>query len=101
MPYFTYIATCKNNSTLYIGVTNNIERRMQEHAQREGNSFSARYNIHKLIWLETFENVEDAIVVEKRIKGWKREKKLALIKQLNPEFHDLLLHQVDSSLRSE
>ncbi|OIP77783.1 MAG: endonuclease [Candidatus Portnoybacteria bacterium CG_4_8_14_3_um_filter_44_10] len=88
--YFAYIATNKRNTTLYTGVTNNLYRRMHEHKNSLVEGFSKKYKICKLIFYESFNNVQDAILAEKRIKGWTRQKKINLIKSKNPEFKDLL-----------
>ncbi len=74
---------------LYTGVTNNIERRLYEHKNKLIPDYTAKYNIHKLVYLETFHNIEDAIAAEKKIKGWTRKKKIELIKNSNPKFKDL------------
>jgi putative endonuclease len=86
--YFVYIATNKS-FTLYTGVTNDISRRVQEHQEKQVNSFTKKYNINKLIYCETFDNPYEAIQREKQIKGWTRKKKIDLIKSINPEFKDL------------
>ncbi len=97
--YYTYIATNNGNTVLYTGVTNDLTRRMDEHIRKVVPGFTSRYNVQKLIWLEEFGAPDEAIAAEKRIKGWKREKKLALIRESNPRFFDLA--DPDSSLRSE
>jgi len=86
--YFIYIATNKSY-TLYIGVTNDIARRMEEHKMKSVPGFTSRYNIDRLIYCEVFDNPENAIAREKELKGWTRQKKIALIKTQNPEFKDL------------
>lgn len=88
--YSVYIATNKRNTVLYTGVINNLERRIYEHKHKLIKGFTSKYNIDKLIYFETFNNPEEAIAAEKKIKGWTREKKIALIKKMNPEFDDLL-----------
>ena len=88
--YYVYILTNKSN-TLYTGITNNLERRLLEHEFRlHKGSFAAKYNINKLIYYQEFSDPEEAIAAEKRIKGWIRMKKMALIKTINPEFKNLL-----------
>ncbi|MCF7845316.1 MAG: GIY-YIG nuclease family protein [Candidatus Pacebacteria bacterium] len=88
--YYVYITTNKNNTTLYTGVSNTLERRMFEHIEKENpNSFTAKYNINKLVYYETFSRIKDAISAEKTIKGWKRDKKIKLIENMNPEWNDL------------
>ena len=88
MTYFVYILTNKSN-TLYVGVTNNLERRVAEHSFKNTSSFTSKYNIDKLIYYEEFSNINDAISAEKKIKGWNRKKKMELIKTINPNFKDL------------
>ena len=85
--YYVYILT-NRRGTLYTGVTSDLERRLAEH--RAGKSgFTARYRIGKLLYFETTGDVWAAIAREKRIKGWLREKKFALIRTLNPQLRDL------------
>ncbi|MFH1561637.1 MAG: GIY-YIG nuclease family protein [Patescibacteria group bacterium] len=89
--WFVYIVTNYQNSVLYTGISNNIKRRIWEH--KTGlvkNSFTKKYRLYKLVWFEEFNNPEEAIRIEKKIKGWKREKKVKLIKLNNPNFKDLL-----------
>jgi putative endonuclease len=86
--YFVYILTNKSG-TLYIGVTNNLERRIYEHKHKLFKGFTKKYNIDKLIHQEHFYNINDAIIREKQSKGWRREKKIKLINQFNPEWKDL------------
>lgn len=87
--YFVYIITNYTNTVLYIGVTNDIERRMHEHKHKLIDGFSKKYNLKKLIYVEPYENIQDAIDREKQLKTWNREWKLDLISQNNPEFVDL------------
>ena len=89
MPYYVYILTNKSN-TLYTGVTNNLERRIEEHRLKLVPGFTSLYNLNKLIYFSEFHNVEEAIDAEKKIKGWTRKKKITLIKTINPEFKNLL-----------
>lgn len=88
--YYTYIATNFKNTVLYTGITNNLERRMYEHKNKLVIGFSSRYNVNKLIYYEVFNSPEEAILAEKKIKGWTRVKKINLIKENNPRFEDLL-----------
>ena len=88
--YHVYIMTNKNNSVLYTGVTNDIARRLLEH--RSGNNTSAftrRYNINKLVFIESCNDVEAALNYEKKIKSWSRKKKIDLIEKDNPNWDDL------------
>ncbi len=88
--YYVYIATNKNNTVLYTGVTNNLERRIFEHKSKEDkSSFASKYNINKLVYFQEFLNIEDAIFAEKKIKGWKRAKKIDLINSINPNWKNL------------
>lgn len=90
--YSTYILTNITNSVFYTGITNNLKRRIWEHKNNANpDSFTTKYNVHKLVWFEYFPTPEEAIMVEKRIKGWVRMKKIKLIKSLNPLFKDLSL----------
>lgn len=91
MPCAVYIATNYQNTVLYTGVTNNILRRAYEH--KRGlfpSSFTKRYKLYKIIWYQEFPSPREAIAAEKKIKGWTREKKVALIKSINSKFQDLL-----------
>ena len=87
--YYVYILTNKTNKVLYIGVTNNLERRIYEHKNKLIKGFSQKYNLTKLIYYEMTENIISAIKREKQLKNWHREWKINLIKQLNPEWKDL------------
>ncbi|MBL7156093.1 MAG: GIY-YIG nuclease family protein [Candidatus Pacebacteria bacterium] len=88
--YYTYIVTNKRNTVIYTGITNNIEKRMFEHKNKLIKGFTSKYNINKLVWCESFNNPEEAISAEKRIKGWTRQKKINLIKSINPNFKNLI-----------
>ncbi|WP_018249116.1 GIY-YIG nuclease family protein [Orenia marismortui] len=86
---YAYMMTNKNNTVLYIGVTNNIKRRVYEHKEKLVDGFTKKYNCSKLVWAEEFKTMEEAIQAEKRMKKWKREYKENLIKELNPDWNDL------------
>ena len=75
--------------TLYTGITNNLERRVDEHKRKVGSKFTAKYNIDRLIYYEVSANVREAIAREKQIKGWRQSKKIALIESTNPTWKDL------------
>jgi len=80
----------KNHTVYYIGMTNMLDRRSLEHKWKMNkNSFTAKYNINKLLYFEEYDNPADAITREKQIKGWRREKKINLIKKINFEMKDL------------
>ena len=84
-----YIMTNYANTTFYIGVTNNLLRRIWEHKTKAIEGFTSRYNIKKLVYFELTDNIEDALNREKQLKNWKRQWKIDLIKKDNPEFKDL------------
>jgi len=86
--YFVYIMT-NRSKTVYIGVTNNLVRRVYEHKIGVGSGFTAKYKLDRLVYFERFENIDNAIGREKRIKGWLRIKKIALIVSVNPSWKDL------------
>ena len=87
---FIYILTNTHNTTLYVGVTNNLQRRINEHKTKlNPKSFSAKYNLHKLVYFEAFDNIVEAIVREKQLKAGSRKKKVDLIISINPEWKDL------------
>lgn len=87
--FYVYILTNKWNKVLYIGVTNNLKRRLEEHKNKKNKGFAAKYNIEKLVYFEHFRYINDAIKREKRLKKWKREWKNELINKVNPEWRDL------------
>jgi putative endonuclease len=89
-PGFIYIITNKNNTVLYIGVTSNLPKRIEDHkGKRYEKSFSARYDLNKLVYYEAFQMIGDAIAREKQIKGGSRKKKELLITTINPQWDDL------------
>ena len=87
--YNVYIITNHNNTVLYIGVTNNLERRVYEHKNELIEGFTQKYHLHKLVYNEQYNDVNDAIRREKQLKRWRREKKDNLIKSVNPNWIDL------------
>jgi putative endonuclease len=88
MPY-VYILSNKKHGTIYIGVTNNLVRRIHEHKEKIIKSFSQKYDLTKLVYYEVFDSIVDAIAREKNLKNWKREWKVELIEKMNPEWEDL------------
>ena len=86
--YHVYIMTNKSG-TLYTGITNNIKKRVFEHKNKLIAGFTEKYNISRLVYFETFSNVQSAIAREKVIKGWLRKKKIELIRKDNPDWKDL------------
>ncbi|MCX6118893.1 MAG: GIY-YIG nuclease family protein [Proteobacteria bacterium] len=93
---YIYILTNRNNSVLYIGVTSSLEKRLFEHRNHLIPGFTSKYHLHKLVYYEQFDHIENAIAREKQLKGKTRAKKEALINSLNPSWSEL-----DSSLCSE
>jgi putative endonuclease len=87
--YFVYILASERNGTLYIGVTNNLERRLYEHKNDLIEGFSSKYNIKRLVYFEQTTDVIAAITREKQIKKWERSWKLRLIEESNPLWKDL------------
>lgn len=86
--YYVYIAT-NRSKTLYIGMTNSLERRMYEHKHKLVPGFTVKYNIDRLVYSEQTPSVHDAIAREKELKGWTRARKIALINGMNPGWKDL------------
>jgi putative endonuclease len=87
--YYVYILTNTNNRVLYTGVTNDLERRCFEHKSKKIKGFTQKYNIDKLVYYTNFDSIDDAIAREKQIKGYSREKKIALINKFNEEWRNL------------
>ena|SRR5699024_2080954 len=89
--HFLYIITNKNNTVLYIGITNNLKRRMSQHRRKvHPKTFSARYNLCKLIYFESFSSKKEALKRERQMKKWNRAWKIELIEKENPEWKDLI-----------
>jgi putative endonuclease len=86
--FYTYILG-SISGTLYIGITNNLARRVWQHKQHEIAGFTARYGVDRLLYFESFDDVRTAINREKQLKGWTRQKKIALIEARNPQWVDL------------
>lgn len=86
---YVYIITNQSNTVLYIGITNNLARRVYEHKNHLVEGFTSKYKCHKLVWYLETDNVESAILQEKRMKKWKREYKANVSNALNPEGKDL------------
>ncbi len=87
--YYVYILASKKNGTLYIGVTNNLIKRVYEHKNNLINGFTKKYRISHLVYYEIFNDIYEAITREKRLKKWKRQWKIELISKFNPEWRDL------------
>ncbi len=88
--YYVYILR-NNSGNFYIGITNNLIRRVWEHQQKLVKGFTEKYNIHKLIYYEIYHDPQTAIEREKQLKNWNRKKKIMLITQMNPKFEELKL----------
>ncbi len=86
--YFTYIMASKSR-TIYVGVAGDLLRRVFQHKQKIHAGFSARYNCSRLVWFQRFSEVNEAIQREKELKGWSRDKKIALVESTNPTWEDL------------
>jgi putative endonuclease len=100
--YFVYILASRSR-TLYVGVTRDIRRRMGEHRDGSAQGFTHRYKVSRLVYVETTSDVRAAIAREKQIKGWTRDRKLALVALANPNWQDLAegwFQNADPSLRS-
>ena len=89
--YTVYIMTNYSETSLYIGVTSNLPKRVWEHKNKVVEGFTEKYNVDKLVYFETTDSIESAIKREKQLKNWHREWKINLIKENNPDFRDLSL----------
>jgi putative endonuclease len=87
--YYVYIMTSRRNGTVYIGVTNDIQRRTWEHRNGHADGFTKKYNIRILVWYELHEDINAAIAREKQLKGWNRAWKILLIEKNNSGWNDL------------
>ena len=97
--YYVYLVTNHNNKVMYVGMTNNLARRIYEHKNKLVDGFTKKYNISKLVYFEHTNDVLSAIAREKEIKKWRRDKKNKLVGATNPEWKDLSV-DIDLSLRS-
>ena len=86
--YYVYILASKRNGTLYIGVTNDLERRLYEHRNNLIEGFTNKYNVHHLVYYEDVNDIHAALQREKQLKRWNRKWKLALIEKVNPEWRN-------------
>lgn len=87
--YYIYILASQKNGTLYIGVTNDLERRVLEHKQKINDGFTSKYEVTRLVYFESFQYINDAILREKHLKKWNRQWKINLIEEENKEWNDL------------
>ena len=90
MPYYVYIIS-SDTGTLYVGMTNNLKRRIYEHKHGSLPGFSKKYGIRNLLYFETFSNKDSSMARERQLKHWRREKKISLIDTVNPHWNDLTL----------
>ena len=88
---FVYILTNRTDGVLYIGVTDDLANRIEQHRSGAVSSFTKKYQCHRLVWFEQFENIHDAREVERRMKAWKRAWKIRRIEEMNPDWDDLAL----------
>jgi putative endonuclease len=96
--YYVYILSSRSRQ-LYVGVTNDLLRRVEEHRTGEQDGFTAKYKIHRLVYFEKFQYIGNAIAREKQIKGWLRAKKVALIEEGNPAWEDLYLQMTPQAIK--
>ena len=96
--FYVYMLTNWNNSLLYIGVTNDLGRRLYEHRHKLVKGFTEKYGLSKLVYFEQTDNIESAILREKQLKKWRRDKKNFLIQTTNPEWADLLQEDPSASV---
>ena len=89
MPYYVYIMTNSRTTTLYIGMTNDLERRVFEHKKKLFEGFTKRYNLDRLVYFEETDEVHSALAREKQLKGWLRRRKAALVETMNANWQDL------------
>ncbi|WDR02058.1 GIY-YIG nuclease family protein [Devosia algicola] len=87
--YFVYMMASHHTGTVYVGVTNDLVRRTHEHREALSAGFAKRHGLKKLVWFEVHEDIEQAILREKRIKKWRRDWKVELIEENNPDWRDL------------
>jgi len=92
--YYVYILASKKNGVLYIGMTNDLRKRVFEHKKNLVDGFTKRYNVNKLVYFELTNQPQDAINREKRLKKWKRQWKIELIESMNPEWKDLYFEKL-------
>jgi putative endonuclease len=88
--YCVYILTTVSRNVMYVGVTNDLERRIDEHRDGKGGAFTKRYRVNTLVYAEAYEQIDEATTREKEIKAWRRSKKDALVEKANPTWADLL-----------
>jgi putative endonuclease len=88
LPYYVYLLASRRHGTLYLGVTNDLVRRVHEHKSKAARGFTSRYGVDRLVWFETYEDPISAITREKDIKKWRRDWKIRLVEEGNPDWLD-------------
>lgn len=89
MPFYVYLLSSRRHGTLYLGATNDLARRVYQHKERSIPGFTARYGVDRLVWFEVHDGPTQAITREKALKKWRRDRKIRLIEEMNPEWRDL------------
>ena len=89
MAFYVYMLASGKHGTLYLGVTNNLVRRVYEHKQKVVPGFTSRYGVDRLVWFEVYDDAINAITREKHVKTWRRDWKIRLIEETNPDWSDL------------
>jgi putative endonuclease len=89
LPFYVYLLASRRHGTLYLGITRDLVRRVHEHKSHEVRGFSARYAVDRLVWFEVYDHPTDAIAREKLLKKWRRDWKIRLIEEQNPDWRDL------------
>jgi putative endonuclease len=89
MPFYVYLLASRRHGTLYLGVTNDLMRRVHQHKTQSALGFTAQYGLDRLVWFETYDDPANAISREKKLKKWRRDWKIRLVEEQNPEWRDL------------
>jgi putative endonuclease len=95
--YYVYILASKRNGTLYVGMTEDIAKRVIRHKGRQANEFTAKYDVLKLVYYERHKSLEEAVKREKQVKKWNRRWKIRIIEQLNPKWEDLFSETINAN----
>ncbi|HEY8383177.1 MAG TPA: GIY-YIG nuclease family protein [Microvirga sp.] len=91
MTYWVYMLASRRYGTLYVGVTNNLSLRVWQHRTKVSRGFTEKYGVDRLVWYESYDRIDEAISREKSLKKWRRDWKIRLIEEMNPEWEDLYL----------
>ena len=89
MPFYVYLLASRRHGTLYLGVTSDLMRRVHQHKTQSLPGFTPQYGVDRLVWFEAYDDPADAIAREKQLKKWRRDWKIRLIEEQNPDWHDL------------